>query len=198
MHHGRSFVEVVERLAGVAAAVLFAKHDEMRFRWPELVGRADKLVDKDQSIEALSPFGSRLRNSAHHITLIARQPVDPESKPIAATISGNVAYSTWLLSSDRPWTRRNLASTQIAQGHPYPRSKCSQCHPSSAREGQADLAWGSRGGHYRNLANAQVKGCQPVAPEFNEGAAMRKQVCRQLAGTNWRPIYAGYRGVLTG
>ncbi len=34
--------------------------------------------------------------------------------------------------------------------------------------------------------------------ERNEGAAMRKQVCRQLAGTNWRPIYAGYRGVLTG
>ena len=38
MHHGKSFVEEVERLAGVAAAVLFAKYDEMRRRWPELVG----------------------------------------------------------------------------------------------------------------------------------------------------------------
>jgi len=27
MHHGKSFVEEVERLAGVAAAVMFAKHD---------------------------------------------------------------------------------------------------------------------------------------------------------------------------
>ena len=102
MHHGKSFVDVVERLAGVAAAVLFSKHDEMRYRWPELVGGADKLVDKDQSIEALRPVGSRLRNSAHHITLIARQPVNPESKPIAATISGIVAYLTSLFSSDRP------------------------------------------------------------------------------------------------
>jgi hypothetical protein len=32
MHHGKSFVEVVERLAGVAAAVLFAKHDESATR----------------------------------------------------------------------------------------------------------------------------------------------------------------------
>ena len=79
---------------------MFAKHDETRYRWPELVGGADKLVDKDQSIEALSPFGSRLRNSAHHITLIARQPVDPESKPIAATISGIFAYLTSLLRPD--------------------------------------------------------------------------------------------------
>ena len=102
MHHGKSFVEVVERLAGVAAAVLFAKHDEMRFRWPELVGRADKLVDKDQSIEALRPVGSRLGSSARNITLIALQPVNPESKPIAATISGIVAYLTSLFSSDRP------------------------------------------------------------------------------------------------
>ena len=102
MHHGKSFVEVVERLAGVAAAMLFAKHDETRYRWPELVGGADKLVDKDQSIEALRPVGSRLRNSAHDITLSARQPVNPESKPIAATKSGIVACLTSLFSSSRP------------------------------------------------------------------------------------------------
>ena len=102
MHYGKSFVEVVEGLDRVAAAVLFAKHDEMRYRWPELVGGADKLVDKHQSIEALRPVGLRLRSSAHNITLIARQPVNPGSKPIGATISGIVAYVTLLLSSDRP------------------------------------------------------------------------------------------------
>lgn len=40
MHYGKSRVEVVVGLAGVAAAVLFAKHDEIRYRWPELVGGA--------------------------------------------------------------------------------------------------------------------------------------------------------------
>lgn len=102
MHYGKSFVEVVERLVGVAAALLFVTHDDMRYRWPELVGGADKLVDKHQSIEALRPVGLRLRSSAHNITLIARQPVNPGSKPIGATISGIVAYVTLLLSSDRP------------------------------------------------------------------------------------------------
>ena len=39
-------------------------------------------------------------------------------------------------------TRRNLASTQSAQGHPYPRSKFWQWHPSSAREEHVDDAYG--------------------------------------------------------
>jgi len=71
MHHGKSFVDVVERLAGVAAAVLFSKHDEMRYRWPELVGGADKLVDKDQSIEALRSVGSRLREPLNKLQGVA-------------------------------------------------------------------------------------------------------------------------------
>jgi len=63
---------------------------------------ADKLIDKDQSIEALRSVGSRLSNSAHDITLSARQTVNPESEPIAATKSGIVACLTSLFSSSRP------------------------------------------------------------------------------------------------
>ena len=38
MHHGKSFVEEIERLAGVAAAVMIANHDEIMRNWPELIG----------------------------------------------------------------------------------------------------------------------------------------------------------------
>ncbi|MEM7747651.1 MAG: ATP-binding protein [Pseudomonadota bacterium] len=38
MHHGKSFVEEVERLGGVAASVMFEQRDEIARRWPALFG----------------------------------------------------------------------------------------------------------------------------------------------------------------
>ena len=38
MHHGKSFVEEIERLAGVAAAVMLERRDEIVRLWPELTG----------------------------------------------------------------------------------------------------------------------------------------------------------------
>ena len=42
MHHGKSFVEEIERLAGVAAAVMLERRDEIVRQWPELTGNLTK------------------------------------------------------------------------------------------------------------------------------------------------------------
>jgi hypothetical protein len=39
MHHGKGFVEEIERLAGVAASVMFEERAEIIRRWSELVDR---------------------------------------------------------------------------------------------------------------------------------------------------------------
>jgi hypothetical protein len=40
MHHGKGFVDEVERLAGVAANVMFECRDEINRRWPELADQS--------------------------------------------------------------------------------------------------------------------------------------------------------------
>ena len=53
MHHGTGFIDEVERLAGVAAAVMFEKQDEICRRWPELT--PSKAHATEFEIPALPP-----------------------------------------------------------------------------------------------------------------------------------------------
>ena len=54
MHHGRGFVDEIERLAGVGSQVMLEHRDEIVRRWPELTAHlsgADDLAISAHEIE---------------------------------------------------------------------------------------------------------------------------------------------------
>jgi hypothetical protein len=70
MHHGRSFHEEVERLAGVAAAAMFSHADYIRTTWPELLG--PELSGLELSRPATSRAAHELQRSPLGQRILAR------------------------------------------------------------------------------------------------------------------------------